>query len=391
MASFRSVVPINICTLVLLLVLSCCLAGQAQSDISFAKEFTIQSTALQEKRQYLVRLPGSYEKDDMYSNKRYPVLVLLDADTHFFPGSGLVQALSVNDEQIPEMIVVSIRNTDRSRDMTPSETPGKPGPEEAFIAFLETELLKEIDQRYRTLPFRVLAGHSLAGLLTVDCYLTQRSFNAYIAIDPSLRWANEAILKKAESAVAENRDMKAILYTSQSANPFDKNATAQKDITFQKFKAILESNTSVGITYTNEYFENEDHYSIPSISFYKALLFVFDGFKIPLYESSIKSTADIINYYTQFQKRMRADIAPPGKLIDQVANYHLGKQRIDQALALLKANEIYYPHSFITYQSLGDAYRAKGSIDLAIQHYKKALLLNPNNKRVEQALRELTR
>jgi predicted alpha/beta superfamily hydrolase len=387
MANPQNVVPINTYTLIILFTVSCYLSSQAQSDVSFAKEFTIQSEVLKEKRQYLVRLPSSYENDYMYSNKRYPVLVLLDADTHFFPVSGLVQALSANDEQIPEMIIVSIRNTDRSRDMTPTETAGNAGG--PFIRFIETELLKEIDQRYRTLPFRVLAGHSLGGLFAVDCYLSQRSFHAYIAIDPSLRWANEATLKKAESALAVNRDISSILYTSRSANPFDKNANIQKGITFEKFKTIVDRNTLAAGKFRYEYFESEDHYSIPSISFYKAFLFVFNGFKIPLYDSTIKTTADIVHYYEQFQKRMRADISPPGKLLDQVANYYLGKQQVDQAIALLKANEIYYPNSFTTHHSLGYAYRAKGAIETAVQHYKKSLQLDPDNARVKQILQEL--
>jgi len=345
--------------LIPVLFLFCCLNSMAQRDVSFAKEFTIQSEVLKEERQYLVRLPASYENDNVYINKRYPVLVLLDADSHFLPVSGLVHALSVNDELIPEMIIVAITNTDRTRDMMPTEASGK---SDAFVRFIETELLKEIDQRYRTLPFRVLAGHSLAGLFAVNCFLDQHSFQAYIAIDPSLRWANEAVVRKAESALAENREINSILYTAQAKNPFDTSAIDKKDITFKKFKAILETDKSGGLVYKNEYFENEDHFSIPSIAFYRALLFVFDGYKIPLDSPSLKTTADIVQHYTKFQKRLGYEIPPPGKLIDQVALYFLHEKRIDEAIELLKVNEIYYPNSFVTYQSLGEAPRWQKNI-----------------------------
>jgi uncharacterized protein len=274
--------------------------------------------------------------------------------------------------------------------MTPGEVSGTSGSEEAFIRFIATELMQEIDQRYRTLPFRLLAGHSLAGLFAIDCFLTQRAFQAYIAIDPSLRWGNEAMVRKAE-ALAKNHKTAGILYTAQANNPFDKISADKKDGTFKKFKAVLEANTSGNMIYKNEYFESEDHYSIPSIAFYRAFLFVFNGFKIPLYESTLKSTADIVQYYTRFQKRMHADIAPPGKLIDQVAHYHLSEKLLDPAIELLKFNEIYYPNAFVTHQSLGDAFRAKGNVPMAIKYYQEALRLKPENEPVRTALRELAR
>jgi predicted alpha/beta superfamily hydrolase len=361
-----------------------------QSDVSFAKEFTIHSEVLKETRQYFVRLPSSYENDNLYINKRYPVLVLLDADTHFLPVSGLVHALSVNDEVIPEMIIVAIQNKDRSRDMKPAEVTGKSSTEGTFIKFIETELLKEIDQRFRTLPFRLLAGHSLAGLFTIDCFLNQHSFNAYVAIDPSLRWGNEAIIKKADSVLQKNHGINSILYTAQSRNPFNTSDTDPKEIAFKKFEAILAASKSERLTYKNEYFENEDHFSIPSIAFYRALLFVFDGFKIPPHVASTKSAADIMEYYKQFQKHVGAEILPPGKLIDQIATYFLNDKKIEQAIELMRVNEMYYRNSFVTHQSLGDAFRAKGNVEMAIKYYNESLRLNSGNDRVKKTLKELS-
>jgi predicted alpha/beta superfamily hydrolase len=54
------------------------------------------------------------------------------------------------------------------------------------LAFLEKELIPEIDREFRTNSFSMLFGHSLGGLLVSHAYLQAESaFNAFIAIDPS--------------------------------------------------------------------------------------------------------------------------------------------------------------------------------------------------------------
>jgi predicted alpha/beta superfamily hydrolase len=372
------------------LIVSCPSKNWAQTDVVIGKEFTLRSDILKEVRSYFVRLPASYENDEFYANKRYPVLVLLDADTHFFPVSGLIHSLSVNDEQIPEMIVVGIRNINRSRDLTPDEASDN---HVKFMRFIEHELLKEIDNRYRTLSFRLLAGHSLAGLFALNSFLDQDSFNAYIAIDPSLNFADQAVNKKAETVLRQPENkFHFVVYIAQSVNPFhNKEKVDRKKEVFAQFENYLKSNASKDLSYQCDFFENEDHFSIPSISFYRGLLFVFDGFKISLKTLANKTTEDILQHYKMFHERMGAAIPPPGKLIDQIGLFFLKEKMSDQAINVLKANEVYYPNSFITYQSLGDAFKEKGNKEVAIQYYKKSLTLNPANDKARKLIEELVR
>lgn len=75
-------------------------------------------------RPYLVYTPPSCN-DTTATPQRYPVLYLLDGDAHFHSVTGLIQILGtgVNGTYVvPEMIVVAIPNTDRMRDMTPTNT-----------------------------------------------------------------------------------------------------------------------------------------------------------------------------------------------------------------------------------------------------------------------------
>ena len=74
---------------------------------------SIRSTILDEQRPFLVYTPPSYS-DTTIVPPRYPVLYLLDGDTHFHLVSGLIQMLGTGingTHVVPEMIVVAIPNT----------------------------------------------------------------------------------------------------------------------------------------------------------------------------------------------------------------------------------------------------------------------------------------
>ena len=110
-----------------------------------------------------------------------------------------------------EMIVVGITNTDRTRDLSPTHvttTVGggntalqfpTSGGADKFLKFIETELIPEIEKRYRTQPYRILAGHSLGGLFAIHAMLSRPDvFQSYIAVSPALHWDNQVVVKRAE-------------------------------------------------------------------------------------------------------------------------------------------------------------------------------------------------
>jgi len=374
-----------------------------QSNILIGTEHKIQSRILGEERQYVVNLPSSYEKDEFYIQKKYPVLILLDGDTHFHSASGIIRYMGGN-EQIPEMIVVAVSNTNRTRDLTPTKSKtgiggnndaqafATSGGSDNFFRFLETELLPQINKDYRTLPYRVLVGHSLGGLFAVDSFLNQRVFNAYIAIDPSLVWDDQAILKKAKLILANNKSFKSTLYIAQANNPFNegKNAGTRGEA-FQSFIASLASNKSEGLRHSYAFFEHEDHFSVPLISLYQGLLFIFEGYKFPLNTLANKDASDVKKHYEMFSQRVGVDIPPPGKLINGAASFLLySEKKVDKAIELFKLNQEYYPKSSVTYSSLGDAYKVKGNKEMAIINYRKSLEINANNEPAKRSLKELT-
>ena len=75
---------------------------------------------------------------------------------------------------MPEMILVGIQNTNRTRDLTPTKTErANTGGGDKFLDFIEQEVLPLVEKNYRTEPFRVFAGHSLGGLAVVYTMLSR--------------------------------------------------------------------------------------------------------------------------------------------------------------------------------------------------------------------------
>ena len=92
--------------------------GEAAPDkdvITLGVRARLTSRILGEERRYLVYTPVGYET----GTQRYPVLYLFDGDAHFHHVTGIVSYLSQLG-RMPEMLVVGVSNTDRTRDFTPS-------------------------------------------------------------------------------------------------------------------------------------------------------------------------------------------------------------------------------------------------------------------------------
>jgi tetratricopeptide (TPR) repeat protein len=63
--------------------------------------------------------------------------------------------------------------------------------------------------------------------------------------------------------------------------------------------------------------------------------------------------------------------------------------RTDDALALFQVAVEFFPNSWNAYDSLGEAYAAKGQTESAVRAYKKSMELNPANDNGREALKRL--
>lgn len=69
----------------------------------------------------------------------------------------------------------------------------------------------------------------------------------------------------------------------------------------------------------------------------------------------------------------------------------LKAKKVEDAYKAFKLNESISPGSWSVYQGLGESYRMMGKKELAIDNYKKSLLLNPNNEESLKAITRLTK
>ncbi len=170
--------------------------------------FSIRSRALGEERQVNVWTPPGYVPS---AAERWPVLYMPDGgmDEDFPHVVAAVDSL-VKRGAIRNVIVVGIPNTQRRRDLTgptrikeDSAIAPRVGGSAAFRSFIRDELIPAVDAQYRTTGERAIIGESLAGLFVLETFFKEPDlFTHYVAIDPSLWWNDEALVKSAGADLA---------------------------------------------------------------------------------------------------------------------------------------------------------------------------------------------
>ena len=168
----------------LFVIITCAYAiaiAQTDNRIIIGTVDSVQSKILNEKRKIWVHVPES-DPVGLFSSVRYPVVYLLDGDDHFSSVVGMIERMNHSSANpvSPDMIVVGIPNTNRTRDLTPTKSAIDPpfvedssmikisGGGEKFMSFIEKELIPYIDSIYPTAPYRIFIGHSLGGLKRID-------------------------------------------------------------------------------------------------------------------------------------------------------------------------------------------------------------------------------
>jgi predicted alpha/beta superfamily hydrolase len=361
----------------LLLLLAADASAQAPAPDT-TESFVVKSQVLGEERTILVRTPAGYAR----SGERFPVLYMTDGDAHIQHTSGTVSFLARN-ARMPEMIVVGITNTDRTRDLTPThvaQAPDNPnarfptsGGADKFLKFIETELIPQVESKYRTQPYRVLAGHSLGGLFAVHAMLTRPElFNSYIAVSPSLQWDNFVLIDRAKEFFKGAKGKNRTLFVTLGNEPGDIGDA------YNLFNDVLRKQQAAGFTWEAVKMEDEDHGSVVLRSHYAGLRKAFEGWQYPrdpntgAVSGGLKGVED---HYRKLSERLGYTVQVPEALMNQVGYQLLFQNNVEEAVAAFKLNVERYPGSANVYDSLGEAYERSGRPELARPNYEKAYTL----------------
>jgi predicted alpha/beta superfamily hydrolase len=270
-----------------------------KNSIQICKGDCIFSNILNEKRKLWVYIPKTAEGQEG-SQQKYPVIYLLDAEEHFRNFTEMIQQVNPADGSrlFPDMIVIGIPNTKRSRDLTPTHfmygSNGNKdrdfklsGGGEKFIEFIENELIPHVDATYPTTAYKALTGHSLGGLTVVNILLNHTElFDGYIASDPSMWWDNKLMLIRAQDALKQQRfDGRTFFMSIANDMPAGMSLEQMHADTGPKTNHIrcifeladmLENNKGNGLRSDYKYYQNETHNSVPPVTHLDGLRLLLD-------------------------------------------------------------------------------------------------------------------
>ncbi|MUP44797.1 esterase [Gramella sp. BOM4] len=270
------------------------------SHFAQTKYESLPSQKLGETRQIKIQLPRNYEKN---TEKRYPVMVVLDGDYLFEPVAGMVDYYSYW-EDIPEMIVVGINQDGlRRADTQYGENNFLPIDKGAkFFEFIGMELLASLDQKYRTAKFKIIVGHDFTANF-INYYLMKPNpiFQAYINLSPDL--APEMADRISHSLNTAETKKWFYLATSSEDIPALKEGINELD-------GLLKDLSNKQVTYKFDNFENASHYSLVGKAIPSAIESIFEiyrpisrkDYNEILLQTSVSPTAYLAEKYSDIKE-----------------------------------------------------------------------------------------
>ncbi|CAD0001220.1 alpha/beta hydrolase [Flavobacterium salmonis] len=337
----------------------------------------IKSEKLGTERRITIGLPASYETSP---SKKYPVLYLLDGDYLFDPFLGAIN-YGVYWDDLPEMIVIGIhQNHDGERfdDSTIDQNVGVPFEKGAeFYEFVGGELLPYIEKKYRTAPFKIIAGHDItASYINFFLYKDRPLFNGYICLSPELA-------PKMEVRIAEK--------FAQVKEPFFYYLSAgEGDI--KKIKEPIEkldSNIKVAnnplVSYKYDLFKNATHYTEVLHSIPSALYHIFEVYR-PINSAEFKDKiaelksgyADYLdNKYNTMSEVLGVDIPVRMNDFKVIENLILKNNAYDELGKMAEIANVDYPRAMLGEYELGLMHEKMGEPKRASKRYQNASQMEP--------------
>lgn len=378
---------------------------------------SLYSKTLNESRKIYIQLPDSYNPEE---NKKYPVVFILDGeiflptlvDVHYYYSGGFM----------PEMVLVGIANNkNRLRDLTTSTITtnyGVPfndenGKADSFSKFIENELIPYIENKYPVTNYRTLIGHSYGGLFTIYSLLKQpHLFANYLAIDPSLDWDDQKLLKEAQGLLATQKYENKSLFKSLSGqlNMQDSKVTidnVMQDTTeftsFARsniaFSNVVRQNAKNGLTFEWKFYPRDLHGTIPFPSIMDGLISLFEWYQwenTDKFNSPYTPKEELLGIIKFREKKLKdhfgyAEPPYPEEILNMSGYMNMDMEQLEKAKMYFELAIEYYPESANAFDSMAHYYEAQGDFTNAIKYVTKAFELDGNDfyrKRIEELKRK---
>jgi predicted alpha/beta superfamily hydrolase len=379
----------------------------AQTSESQAEQFqnrivdSIFSNTLSESRDFWLRLPDNFQPGN---DKKYAVIYLMDG----FSLESTLEAVYDNywGHYLPNMILVGVSNRKhRTRDLTTSQIKMRRGSAfnyetggaETFTKFMEEELIPYIDSKYPTMPYRTLIGHSHAGQFTINMLINHvHLFQNYIAIDPTLDWDNQKLLKQAkEKFKAEDYTGKSLfvslaaemLHMQNESITIDNVMSDTSEFSLPA-RSILEfsqlAKSQNQLNFSSKVYHEDLHGTVPLPTMRDGLIFLFEWyqFKSPQKYNNPETPIEELVTLLKEQEQIYTEHfgVPTAPMIDEMLNgYGYMNMQMGQpkkAFMFFELNIKHNPKNATAYESMANYYESENDKENALKYLNKAFELS---------------
>lgn len=355
-------------TLLILLSLTAVNALLAQTTTSEV----FHSEILNEDRNIRIHLPKSFDSAD---DVQYPLTLVFDGEYLFYSIMGVTEVLTTR-EIMPESIVVGIDQNDivneansarwidcsynyKSGEM--DETGLK------FKAFIETELVPFLTEKYKVGKFKTIAGHSFTANY-INYFLDGSLFSGFIAISP---YIPESVEEHIAKSIAK-ADRNIYYYLCTGADDLSGHIRQIK----RQDSIIFSQSQNPKFKYLFKDYKGESHMSLTVRGVSDALSQMYSDFS-PIYTlnpESIMAEEDLISYLTKRYENIEATygISEPFREDDLTSiSWIIEEQENWDALAEIGQIELdLFPESIYGYYMIALAEENRNNLPRALEYYK---------------------
>jgi len=359
-------------------------AQEDGEEIVIGNFYKLDSKILDEERTILVHLPQGYHQTDA----DYPVVYLLYGDqvtTYFAEAVAVLDRLGQTG-RIPPMILVSVMNKDRYRDLLPLYPDGSRTGIGNFQKFFSEELFPWVKKNYRTKDYRILVGPQAGGNFGLHTLASQPElFDALILNNP-FRWVGgrDLLCKETEWYFGCNQTIKKFVYITYDADDeLDKEGI--KYLT--NFKELVDTTQPAGFTLELDFREYHDEFIQP-FGLREGIKKLFVDYPFPE-NLVIEGLKDIAAYYGKLSAEYGFNVDVPEHVLTIQSDKLSERGKTQEALSIWRYMEANYPRPGNAYWRLANFYKEQGNKELAIEYFKKLIDLYPDVAMARRYLEEL--
>ena len=352
---------------IFLLITSCmaqALEGETISKI-LASQYTLHSDILDEDRQLLIRLPSQYLESDKY----YPVIYVLDAETWFEHAANSSAFLQRNN-RIPENIVVGIPNRinppSRGRDMAEQA--------DTFSQFIEQEVFEFMRNNFRTGEHRTLIGHSASATYVMRVLATRPElFDNYIAASP---WVNVDIFEGIAEHLSAVNFEKSVYFTLTNIAEEGEELHLRKD----NLVELFESSASTSLNWRYDFIADISHFTTPYPTIFEGLAFSFYDYTPTRFANTdsyldFGGLKEIENYYAQRSRKYSVSSVIPDHTLVALTTMFIGDKQLIMAKDILEEYVAVYPENLNLHRNLSIAYTALNQPNKSLAAYEQVVAI----------------